>query len=312
MQRLLLTPLSQLRLEYPDFSDYHRVIVIDALDECLESRHQRLFISVLSELLAHRPLRFRCLLSSRFNAYIETNVTATLTPWTYGNMILGKDEDDERTDIRKYLQVSIVRIRKTHPFGTWIPPGWPLESDLETIVKKSGGQFIYASTVIKYVESPNHNPHERLRYILGISTTRSVEDPFVELDALYRALMLSAKNLSTIIEILGIELVRQRPQFWTPRTARLSFDFNKHLQSLEADIVLAPLASVLSCKDSKIKFYHLSFAEFLLDPNRSLEYFVHPKTWQRWIVSRLVPIFYNHGCTLIILLLLHDYPTIFL
>ena len=312
MQRLLLAPLSQLRLEYPDFSDYHRVIVIDALDECLESRHQLQFISVLSELLAHKPLRFRCLLSSRFNAYIETNVTATLTPWTYGNMILGKDDDDERTDIRKYLQVSIVRIRNTHPFGAWIPPGWPLESDLETVVKKSGGQFIYASTVIKYVESPNHNPHERLRYILGISTTRSVEDPFVELDALYRALMLSAKNLSTIIEILGIELVRQRPQFWTPRTARLSFDFNKHLQSLDADIVLAPLASVLSCKDSKIKFYHLSFAEFLLDPNRSLEYFVHPKTWQRWIVSRLVPIFYNHGCTPIILLLLYDYPTILL
>ena len=72
-----------------------------------------------------------------------------------------------------------------------------------------GGQFIYASTVIRYVKSPKHNPHERLRDILGISATKSGEDPFAELDALYRVLMSSVVNLSVAIEILGIHLDTQ-------------------------------------------------------------------------------------------------------
>lgn len=304
MELLLLRPLNRLQLEYPGFSDHHRVIVIDALDECLELKHQLRFMSVLSKILAHRSHRFLCLLSSRFDVHIQRNLITKLNPWTSGKMTLGGDENDERRDIRTYLRMNIDQIRKSHGFGTRIPLRWPLESDLETIVKKSGGQFIYASTVIKYVESPNHNPLQRLQYILGISTAQSAEDPFVELDALYRALMLSVPNLSATLEVLGIELVRQSSQFWTPRTARVSFDFNKHLRLLDADIILAPLASVLSCKDSKIKFHHLSFAEFLLDHNRSLEYFVDPKTWQRWIISQLVPIFYDRGCTSIIVLFL--------
>jgi len=174
-----------------------------------------------------------------------------------------------------------------------------LESDLETIVKKSGGQFIYASTVIKYVKSPKQNPYDQLQHILGISSSKSGEDPFAELDGLFRVLMSSVENLKVATETLGIHLVKSSSKFWIPTTLRHQFDFKGHFRSLDADIALAPLTSVLKYEDGGIDLYHLSFAGFLLDCARSGKYFVDPEKWQKWIISQLVPFFYDRGCMLI-------------
>ena len=101
------------------------------------------------------------------------------------------------------------------------------------------------------------------------------------------------ENLSAAIQILGIHLVKSSSEFWTPSTMEFKFDFQGHSRSLDADIVLAPLTSVLKYEDDKIEFHHSSFAEFLLDHTRSSEFFVHPKKWQKWIVARFVPVFYG-------------------
>ena len=293
---LLLEPLRQLRCNYPAFSFHPRVVIIDALDECGKLEDQGRVIAMLGEVLSDESFPFICLLSSRFNPHIEHEISTTLTAHIHDQVILGKDGDAERADIRTYLHANIDRIRKKHTFGNRIPKEWPLESDLETIVKRSGGQFIYASTVIQYVGSPKHNPHERLRYVFAISSTIVGEDPFAELDALYLALMSSVENLVAAIEILGVALVRSSSQFWMPELMKFFFDFNEHFRSLDGDIVLAPLASVLKYEDGCITFYHLSFAEFLLDSTRSQEYFVQLINWQKRIVSRLVPFFYDRLC----------------
>ena len=292
---LLLEPLRQLRSEFPDFSRkcHSFVIVVDALGECGNLVEQRRVIAALAEVLSDESFPFVCLLSSRFNLDIEHEMSTTLAAYIHDQVVLGTNGESEQADIRAYLCESIDHIRENHTFGKRIPQGWPTESDLQTIVKKSGGQFIYASTVMKYVESPKDNPHERLRGILGISATKSGEDPFAELDALYRVLMSSVENLSTAIQVLGIHLVRSRYEFWTPRTVKFNFDFQQHFHSLDADIALAPLTSVLKYEDQRVEFYHLSFSEFLLDHTRSGEFFVNPKKWQKWIVSQFVPFFYN-------------------
>ena len=81
-----------------------------------------------------------------------------------------------------------------------------------------------------------------------------------------------------------------------------TFNFEKHFRTLNADIVLAPLAPVLECAGGYVCFYHLSFAEFLLDSAQSGEYFVHPQAWQQKLVSQLVPAFQVRKRTSIILL----------
>jgi len=290
---LLLEPLRQLRCDHPNFWFHPRVAIIDALDECGKSKDQSRVLAALAEALSNQNFPFICLLSSRFNTEIEHEMSTTLMARIHDRVILGKNGNAEKADIQAYLCANVERIRVKHPFGKRIPEGWPTASDLETIVEKSSGQFIYASTVIRYIESPKHNPHIRLQHVLGISSPKLGEGPFAELDGLYRALMSSVGNLSDAIEIMGIHLVELSSKFWTPATVKSKFDFKEHFCSRDADIVLAPLASVLKYEDGGIQFYHLSFTEFLLDHTRSDAYFVDLEKCQKWIVSRFVPVLYD-------------------
>jgi len=308
---LLLEPLRQLRRNYPAFSFHPRVVIIDALDECGEFGDQCRVIAMLGEALSDGSFPFVCLLSSRFGPHIEQEISTALTTYIQDQVILGNNSDAESADVRAYLTASVNRIRNEHALGKHIPREWLLEFDLETIVRKSGGQFIYASTVVTYIESPDHDPHERLQYISGISPMKSGEEPFATLDGLYLALMSSVENLDAAIEILGIQLVRSSSQSWTPLVMKHWFDFKAHFRSLDSDLVLAPLASVLKCKDGRITFYHLSFSEFLLDSTRSQKYFVQPMKWQKWMVSRLVPSFYDRASNHVFLYFL-SFDTLYL
>jgi len=208
---------------------------------------------------------------------------------------LGLAEAEEMQDIRSYLERKTNDIRNRHPSGAGISDRWPSESALKTIVERSGGQFIYAATVIRYIESRHRDPNQRLQHILGISPPKLGTNPFAALDDLYRTLMSSVdvENRDTVLKILGIELVKSSSQYWIPMTLIWRTFFEDHFAKLNADIVLGPLASVLKYESYHIKFYHLSFAEFLLKSARSREFFVHPTKWQMWIVSRLVPYFYE-------------------
>lgn len=292
---LLLRPLTQLQSGVPDFSFGPRIIVIDALNECGNEIDQHQVVTTLTDALSHGSFPFRCVLSSRFDQRIESILSCDPTlPLIHTRVKLGLAEAEEMQDIRTYLEEKVNDIRRSHPYGARIPEQWHAESDLRTIVERSGGQFIYAATVIRYIESALHNPYKRLQHILGISTPRSGTNPFAALDDLYRALMslVPPEHRDTALEILGIELVKSSFQCWIPMTLIWRAFFEDHFAKLDVDIVLGPLASVLKYERCRIKFYHLSFAEFLLDSTRSREFFVDPTKWQMWIISHLVPYFY--------------------
>jgi len=296
-QRLLLEPLRQLKADYPEFFVRPHVIIIDALDECGELNDQIRVITALTELLKQEHISFLCLLSCGLNLPIAREISTTHAALIHNRIILGKDEKTEKADIWAYLGASFTRIRDKHVLRTHIPNDWPAESDLETIVKRSGGLFIYPATIIRHLESTSNHPHEELGTILQILTTKREVDPLAELDRLYQTLMSLVENLTGIntAQILGLHLVRSSPNFWIPKTVEYAgtFNFENHFRSLNADFILAPLASVLECAGGHIRFYHLSFAQFLLDPARSGKYFVHPETWQHKVVSQLVQAFYD-------------------
>ena len=294
LTNLLLRPLSQLQSEHPTFSFRTTVIIIDALDECGSNQDQLDVIAVLAAALSNSSFPFLCVLSSRFDLHIENAFSRDLIQHLiHTRIILGQGGAVEKQDIFAYLNENTRVIRNEHPFRAQLPQLWPAESDLELIVERSGGQFIYAATTVRYIDLPLSNPHARLQHILNISPSRSGANSSAAVDDLYRTLMFSVVNLETAMEILGIEFVRSSSHFWTPGTLENGDFFKEHFDSLGADVVLAPLAPVLKCKNSHIKLYHISFAEFLLDCARSREFFIHPTKWQMWIVLCLVRSFYE-------------------
>ncbi|KAJ7054996.1 hypothetical protein C8F01DRAFT_1088381 [Mycena amicta] len=67
-------------------------------------------------------------------------------------------------------------------------PPWPSDSILNFLVNKSSGYFIYAATVIKFVEDEDSYPVEQLQQILApvlVPPAMTEENPFAILDQLY-------------------------------------------------------------------------------------------------------------------------------
>ena len=97
-------------------------------------------------------------------------------------------------------------IRDRHPSRADLPYSWPSNEEVERIVQKSSGQFIYASTVIKFIDSHRHWPPDRLDIIFGISP-RGKTTPFAEMDSLYVHILKSASdNIDRALEIFGVLL----------------------------------------------------------------------------------------------------------
>src|SRR6202041_2991188 len=110
------------------------------------------------------------------------------------------DADD---DIRQFFSDKFEDIRCSHRLRSTIPNPWPTKESLNKLVKKSSGQFIFAATVVKFVESNRHRPAIRLNVILGISSPGTM-NPFAELDALYRQILSSVDDIQLTLHVLSL------------------------------------------------------------------------------------------------------------
>jgi len=299
IDNLLVQPMRQLWSDYPSFIVCPRVILIDALDECGTPDILFQLISTLSSALLSNPLPYFCVFSSRPEAHIVKAFSSDPTQHLISRQIdIGMDFD-AMADIRIFFRFRMGEIRHRHPFRELIPANWPSESDLNTLIRKSAGHFIYAATAMKYIDSPIHNPHDRLKDLLGFSSTKPGASPYAELDILYHNLLSSIDNSAALREILGIHLLLSSSQSWIPETLKYgdSDFFKRHFDSLDADTVLAPLAAVLRYQNRTITFYHQSFVDFLFDKAGSLGFSIDLTRWQEWVVGQLVRHFYEGNCT---------------
>ena len=303
LSTLLLGPINRYVSDHPDVPPPSCVFLIDALDECGTHDLQRHVISKLCQALFRDSLPFRCILSSRFDSHGLDNIFSRepIQQLVDRRVILGTASVAEMDDIRSYLVARIDQIQRGHRFSDFIPKNWPSKEAQDALVDKSGGQFIYAATVLRYIESPIHKPHDRLQNILGMQTVRSDDHPFANLDELYGTLLSSIEDADRgrALLFLGVELASSCSQLWIPETF---YDdegefLRRQFIDWDADVVLAPLAPVLRCQDYHIQLYHLSFAEFLFDSTRSGDFGDQVRQCQTWVVEQLVQFFYDGNCT---------------
>ncbi|KAF8815018.1 hypothetical protein BYT27DRAFT_7201117, partial [Phlegmacium glaucopus] len=139
-----------------------------------------------------------------------------------------------------------------HPLEFYIPESWPSAEIIDRVVRKSSGQFIYVSTVMKYLDSPNHRPMKR--YILSC-----VDD------------------LASTLKIFGFWFF----QYWD-YTKSVTPYFVADLLGLEEEdlhLCLSELHSIPHIPPPQtsglsIKVIHASLQEILVDPLRSGRYYV--------------------------------------
>jgi hypothetical protein len=264
-----------------------KVIVLDGLDECGDPESQRYILKVLLNSVSNHSIPFSFILASRPEQHIREAFNGKLLSSLTTRLVLD-DKYHPDDDIRTLLQSKFRNIKDRHPY---LPSSWPEDEDVERLVQKSSGQFIYASTVIKFIDSHRHWPPDRLNIIFGISDPGKTT-PFAEMDSLYLHILMSASdNIDTALQIFAILLFLQHQNLQI--TARL-VESLLSLRKGEVFIVLSDLHSIISVpspdeQDSPLRLFHASLGDFLTDRSRSGDtFFLDSGVCHRNIVNRIV------------------------
>jgi len=174
-------------------------------------------------------------------------------------------------DIRVFLRDSFEKIKRTHPFKSRLPMVWPTPAAVETIVQKSSGQFIYAATVIRFVQSIRHQPHHQLEKILNLRPLQG-DMPFAQLDELYTMILSSVAKIDQVLLAISVYSLRVQEAYAIDLLHYMSLDKE------EIEILFCDLGALVSVEWDEIfrttglKILHASLHDFLLDPLRSKDF----------------------------------------
>lgn len=156
-----------------------------------------------------------------------------------------------------------------------LPSTWPSAVDIEYIVKKSSGQFIYAATVMRFRLDSSASPKLSLERVKGAARL-ATKSPFSHLDAISTYILTQVDDQQAVKDILHAQLLigRLLPFRQIPLIKVLSL----YNPAYTEDVVLSCLADLTPLADSgcghTVLFHHASFPDYLLDESRSTDYYV--------------------------------------
>ena len=169
------------------------------------------------------------------------------------------DDSNADNDIRNFLDGEFEWIRHYHPQEEHLPR-WPPRGAISSIVERSSGHFIYPSTVMCYIRSPDDQPNDRLLVILGTKQPDTEDLPYGQLDALYTLIFCDIKNLSQrekIHRALGIIHLRSlKPSglFARPWTSnRHTIDVLLNLRPGDLALIFNQLLSLVTFDDGDLR-----------------------------------------------------------
>jgi len=252
-----------------------RLVIIDGLDECSNSKAQQNILEVLANSQRQYGLPLIFLFASRPEQHISLTFNTGLLPSVTTRIALDESYLPD-ADIELFLTDKFQEIKSTHRLRAYIPPQWPLPDVLEQLVRKSSGQFIYASTVIRYVASIRHKPMDRLDIILGIRPPQR-DLPFSELDALYIQILAGVEDIENVLEILSVVFFcNHRSLFPEWNLDPPIIEKFLCLQPGDVELYLGDLNSLIAIEpDQKIRIFHASLTDFFVDPTRSKTFWIN-------------------------------------
>ncbi|OSD05365.1 WD40 repeat-like protein [Trametes coccinea BRFM310] len=302
LEKLVITPL-QVSRTLEDFPP-NVPIVIDALDECADPESVSVILKALSIRASELwPLRFFITSRPTENIVLEFR-QQTLSVNTQELSLSRVSDELTKRDISNLLRTRFTDIRKRYDEAAGFVHGtnWPSTEDFEGVLRLSESLFIFAITALRFIEDPETcDPEGQLALLLACgmgATQRLLSDyetsPYWQLDVLYRHILrrgfpgkLSSMLRSRVQLILGtIVLAEERLSpteldaflCLTPGTVR------RTLYKLQSIFDVPSLEE----EPKPARFIHLSFADFIVDPDRCTDpdFLVDPRTQHTHIAMR--------------------------
>ncbi|KAF9221163.1 WD40 repeat-like protein [Gyrodon lividus] len=286
MRRLLQAPISSIQSSFLD----PVLIVIDSLDECDDQKMVNEVVILLANFLrtCHWPLKI--LFTSRAEPHIvQTFQQSDIQSMTRSLQLQDFSVDD---DVKSYLLYSFEGIRQHMGTMSESSLPWPAEEDIQTIVQKSAGLFIFATTVVGFVGDKHSSPASRLQSVLQGGASAASSSVYSDLDTLYFDALRTIPDAYRTRLVLGFVVFAFSPL----STRGLNTLLGKF--QIDASFVIKSLCSVLVTSDTEndgaVRIYHTSFRDFLTTSHRSRQYFADAITYHRIIAQACLEAMIRH------------------
>ena len=261
LKDLLVVPWQQFADTSPNSILLPCLVIVDALDE-VDQRGGSEFLRDLLETINEGHLRgLRFLVTSRPDPEL-TELCSSFESDAICHLYEVPTAKVE-ADISLYLKTELPQLRN--------------EPQLATLVQKADGLFIYAATVVRYINPRRMAKLEQLRLlgkILGNHTLTTSRTPSL-IDALYQQILWAAfceLDEDTFCDRLKIlhTLLCSEERVSTSVAGRLTSDLACTEDLAEvAKVVVDELHAVLYFKGDRVLWYHASFPDMMFDKERS-------------------------------------------
>ena len=292
MKRLVIQPLICASIQAGRSSPWPSLLIIDGLDECRGGKVQAAILRMLNNTLLqlkHSLPSLYLLIASQPEPAICEVLEDELNEITY-RLVLDDSYDPNR-DIATFLRSSFSDIhRRRHtrvPSMLSLRLPWPSEDVISFLVKKSSGQFIFAATVIRFVDEDRKSPPAQLRLVLdmckSLNASQHKTNPFALLDELYAHVLQSCDEIDRVLFFLGTIFLLDDH---APTPAFLESLVGINFEDIT--LLFWDMHSIIHIPASRtttIHFYHASFRDYLVDQSRSKDLHIDEHAVQSFLLK---------------------------
>ena len=227
--------------------------VIDGLDEYTGQIPLMELIDVLVHDLPDRfPIRF--LLTSRPKPRINEMFRTPMIQRETHHLML--EDYRSESDLLNFLSSELWEIQQKRN----LPASWPSMADLEKLTRQSDGLYIYAASLIRFIDNAYHSPQQRLQE--AVISHEGV-------DPLYEEVLREAQDYHGFEPVIGAIVFLYEP---------LNVNQLEQLLRLDVRLALGGCSSILTIPDQDndcVRPYP-TLRDFLTDHNRSRVHFLDP------------------------------------
>jgi hypothetical protein len=301
LKRLIVEPIRLLPIPLRP-----TIIIIDGLDECENFNSQRDILTLIGQVTLDPDVGIRFIIASRPEHQICDIFNKE--PLLSRTRCLVLDEEyDTAADIERYFREKFEDIHlRNRDIMPDVTSPWPLEDHLKMLVWRASGQFIYAATVIKFVDSDTdfRTPEEKLNIILKPGPMQG--SPFSELDRLYTQILSQHSDSEALVQTLRVILLLEALPSAAANVNSLvtmatiagfgEGKLHRVLRALQSTIEVLTEPVFDDADDTEpngttiywVKLSHRSFHDYLIDEARSGPYFIDTVLFSSRVLCRIL------------------------
>ncbi|KAJ8481520.1 hypothetical protein ONZ45_g15285 [Pleurotus djamor] len=259
-------------------SSFRRPVVI--LDDLNEGGSDEILQGILPVLQMASQTALRFVITSQTTPIIQNFLQDHSEQ--IDTLNLNSQEVEVDRDIRHYYVSKFNDLSQSRRLSDWYS-----DQEIEQLVAISGGLFLFAAVVIKYVgEGRSRNPRARLEDVLHIDI-HAMPEVRDRLDALYRRILaqIPKEDYEVTRKLMATVCLASLP------LTHLDLDVLHDLESGDAWRYLQDLHAFFHVPKeddtkSPVRLVHRFFRAFIFDSNRSHEYGIDSETHHGYLASR--------------------------